>query len=82
MVKVRNPLLSQEAHGTVGEVLTYSSKKTGTQVRFQRRQKDYENTAREAVRDNFKLGIELWNYLPQNEKDYWRQISSKGYADV
>ena len=82
MVKLRAPLLSQEARGTVGSVLTYSSKKTGTQVRFQRPQKDYENAARETIRDNFKLGIELWNYMPQSEKDYWRQISSKGYADV
>jgi hypothetical protein len=38
MVKVASPLFSEKAHGSVGQCLTFSSRDSGEQVRYQRRQ--------------------------------------------
>lgn len=82
MAKLASPLLSFEARGSFGPRLTFSTRKSGTQVRHQKAQMDYVNPAREPKRTAFTLGIELWNYLPTAEKEYWKQVSQKGYADV
>jgi hypothetical protein len=68
MAKLSGPLLSESAHGTLGGVLTYSTKKKLKQVRYQRAQKDYENPARTAQRELYKEGIEYWNSLSVEEK--------------
>jgi len=39
IMRAANPLFSQEAHGTLGDVLTFSKKKVGQLARYQRRQK-------------------------------------------
>ena len=73
MAKVEGPLLSLSAHGSLGNVLTFSERSKVNQVRFQKKQKDYENAARQPIRQAFSLGIELWNYLLQSDKEDWRQ---------
>jgi len=82
MAKLIGPLMSIEARGSVGPALTFSTRQSGPQVRFQKKQKDYENAARKTVRDAYRWGIELWNYLPDIEKAYWTEVERKGYADV
>lgn len=82
MAKLKGPLFSLGAHGSVGPRLTFSSRTSGSQVRIQRAQKDYENTARQTVRDAYRWGIILWNSMPDAEKAYWTQVEKKGYADV
>lgn len=82
MAKVKYPLLSEAARGTIVGGLTFSLRNTGQQVRFQTSPADYESLARKTQRDAFRLGIELWNYLPSEEKAYWQEISQKGYANV
>jgi len=39
-MKAKGPLFSKEARGTIADVLTFSHKRTGQQVRFQKKQKD------------------------------------------
>lgn len=82
MAKLNGPLLSLDAHGSVGRALTFSSRRSGAQVRFQKKQPDYENAARETVRNAYRWAIELWNYLPAAEKAYWTEIERKGYVDI
>jgi len=82
MAKLKSPLFSLSASGKVGEVLTFSERSGTHQVRYQRGQKDYENAARKAARDPFRWGIVLWNSMPKVEKDYWKEIERRGYADV
>jgi hypothetical protein len=82
MAKLTGPLLSVNAHGTVADVLTFSKRSSGNQVRYQRAQKDYENAARKIARDAFRNALLLWNALTAAEKAYWNEIESKGYADV
>ena len=82
MAKTKGPLFSLEAHGRLGSALTYARRKFRNVVRFQRPQKDYENTARKTQRDAYRLGIELWNYLSAAEKAYWTEVERTGYANV
>ena len=82
MAKLKGPLMSFDASGSFGPVLTFSSRRSGSQVRRQRAQVDYENDARKTVRDAYRLGIELWGYLPAEEKALWTEVERKGYADV
>ena len=82
MVKTITPLLSNTASGSIAKRLTYSLHKNVKQVRYQKAQKDYENNARKTARDPFRWGVELWNSMPQNEKDYWVEIEKNGYVDV
>jgi len=82
MAKLKGPLFSLEAVGTFGDILTFSKRKSGQQVRYQQKQSDANTEAQNTIRDYFKLGVELWNSLPTEEKSYWTEIDRKGYADV
>jgi len=82
MAKIKGPLFSETARGSVDRVLTFSRRNTGQQARFQTFPADFESSGRKTQRDAFRLGIELWNYLPTAEKAYWQEIAQKGYANV
>ena len=76
MPKVTGPLLSIEARGSVGRCLTFSKRRYGQQVRWQRKQKDVITSGRTAQRSKFLLGLDLWRALPDNEKEYWQTLSN------
>lgn len=82
MAKTKGPLFSLEAHGTIGKEITFSQRKSGSQVRYQKKQKDYESADRQTQRNAYRYGIELWNSLTPTEKAYWNEIASVGYATI
>ena len=82
MVKITGPAYSEEAHGTVGEVLTFSKRGSGQQVRTQRKQKDVITTGRTIQRNKFNLGLDLWRSLPDNEKNYWTIVEKQGFVEI
>jgi hypothetical protein len=53
-MKITGPLLSQKAHGTVGDILTFSHRKEGQLARFQKKQKDVLSPARIIQRQKFE----------------------------
>lgn len=61
MAKLTFPLMSLSAHGTIAKNLTFSERKTGNQVRWQKKQKDVLTTARETQRNKFKSYREAWD---------------------
>ena len=61
MAKLNGPLCSFSASGTICGYLTYSERKSGSQVRYQRKQKDIITSARTTQRDRFKECITSWN---------------------
>lgn len=63
MVKVLSPLLSFEARGTIAGNLTFSQRKSGSQVRWQRKQKDVITPARTAQRALFLEARDCWDQL-------------------
>ncbi len=52
-MKIQGPLQSEEARGSVGLFLTFSKRRTGQQVRFQRKQKDAESPGQIIQREKF-----------------------------
>ena len=68
MAKIEGPLLSMGASGSMGPRLTFSQRKSGQQVRFQRKQKDYVNTARTTQRGYFQTAAGWWSEMTTAEK--------------
>ena len=71
MAKIRGPLLSHEARGTIAEKLTFSVRSSGQQVRFQRKQKDVITASRESQREIYSDSVLAWNALSEEEKSYY-----------
>jgi hypothetical protein len=69
MAKTTGPLLSENAHGTVATILTFSKRKKINQCRFQRKQKDYTNAARETQRGYFSDSISWWHQMTKTEQE-------------
>ena len=72
-MKVNGPLFSQSASGTIANAITFSNRKSGQQVRFQRKQKDVATPLRIAQRNDFLNAVDRWNY-----KSYG--IASAGFS--
>lgn len=68
MAKVRGPLLSQTASGSIAGLMTFSQRKTGQQVRFQRKQRDYVSAGRATQRAKYQAVVQAWNALSPTEK--------------
>ena len=87
-MKVINPLFSQEAHGTLGDVLTFSKKKEGQLARYQKKQKDVSTISRTEQRQKFQnasFGCRFFEYgeaifgvaLFGNEKSLYLEDAKK-----
>ena len=87
-MKVSGPLFSQEAHGTLGDVLTFSKKNVGQLVRHQRKQRDILTFLREKQRQKFQnasFGCRFFEYgeaifgvaLFGNEKSLYLEEAKK-----
>ena len=68
MAKIEGPLLSMGASGSMGPRLTFSQRKSGQQVRFQRAQTDIVTSARATQRDYFKSAAGWWSEMTTAEK--------------
>ena len=75
MPKITGPLLSITASGSIAKRITFSKKRTGQQVRFQRAQKDYSNTARAKARLNYQNAVSAWNELNPFERNTWNALA-------
>jgi len=69
MAKLTGPLMSLEARGSLGPGLTYSERKSGSQVRTQQKQvipkPSYASTDNQSL---YRLIIARWNLLLKNSK--------------
>ena len=74
MAKIEGPLFSQEASGSMGPRLTFSQRKTGQQVRFQKKQKDHNTASQTVQRGFFEEGYAAWNTLSDAEKQQWNDF--------
>jgi len=71
-LKLVAPLFSLEAHGTLGNTLTFSTRKSGAQVRFQRAGKDNITPLRTIQRAKFATASSWWQMLTDDEKSQWK----------
>ncbi len=77
MVKINGPLFSLKATGSVGPRLTFSQRRSGPQVRFQKKQADVITADRTTERGFFNDGRTAWNTLSDADKAAW-DIFNKG----
>lgn len=62
-MKIIGALHSDSASGTFGGLLTFSERKSGSQVRFQRKQKDVSTSLRVAQRARFLVAKDMWQFM-------------------
>ncbi len=72
MTKLVAPLLSLDAHGTLGGALTYSKRSSGPQVRFQKKQRGLATSAQTIQRAFFQTAVGWWHELTPTEQEEWR----------
>lgn len=82
MSKTFGPLHSDKCSGTIADVLTFSERATGSQCRYQKKQKDANSPAQLLQRVKFNLGLELWTSMPGTEKDYWKIVEKNGFIII
>lgn len=68
MAKITGPLYSQKASGSIADVLTFSERKSGAQVRFQKKQADHITAGRAEVRGLYRLITARWRCMTSGEK--------------
>lgn len=83
MAKTFGPLLSISASGSVGKTHTYSNRKTGNQVRYQRKQKDSKSDSQLDQRELIYIIHFLWTQISATQKAIWnthaRTLNISGY---
>jgi len=74
MAKLKGPLMSQEARGSLGPGLTYSERKSGSQARIQQKQvipkPSFASTDNQSL---YRLIIARWNSFTQNQQDAYNE---------
>lgn len=83
MAKLRGPLMSQNASGTIGPRMTFSNRKSGAQVRIQNAQKDKKSLSQLSNRGLYNIAVARWNSYTQGEKNAYilvaKNLKMSGY---
>ena len=74
MAKIKGPLLSNLASGSIGPRLTFSQRTSGQQARFQKAQVDVITTDRTTQRDYFIEAYGKWNTLSTAQQKQWNDF--------
>ena len=75
MAKLKGPLLSESAHGMIGDRLTYSKRTSGNQVRYQKVNKDANSAAQQTQRSLFLTARDKWLLLSNAQKTLWKEYN-------
>lgn len=73
-MKVKGPLFSNLASGSIGPRLTFSQRSSGQQARFQKAQVDVITPARTTQRGYFDEAVGKWNSLSDAEQQQWNDF--------
>ncbi len=68
MAKVKNPLLSLSASGTIGNIVTYAKRKFNQVVSIKLTRKDSNSSLQQVLRQVFIEGTAAWNLLTDPQK--------------
>ena len=75
MAKSKNPLFSFDAHGTVGDQITFSSWKGATRIRFSKKPQNPQTDFQQKNRSNISFGVLAWQSLSDIIKNLWNIAS-------
>jgi len=76
MAKLKGPLLSENAHGSIAKRLTFSKRASGNQARFQHANHDSNTTSQQTQRTLFLQARDAWQLLTTEEKALWKEYNN------
>lgn len=74
MVKIKGPLFSNLASGSINNRLTFSQRSSGQQARYQKAQVDVVTSARTTQREYFDEAVGKWNSLSDAQQQQWNDF--------
>jgi len=77
MAKLKGPLLSESAHGMIGDRLTFSKRTSGNQARYQRTNKDANSSSQQTQRSLFLEARGKWQSLDDEQKELWKEYNKE-----
>jgi len=77
MVKLKGPLFSVGAHGTLGEVLSFQDGVAGPRAMIVPKHRDMYSTGQSRHRASFVSCVSLWNALSAASKAYYNGLAAK-----
>ena len=75
MAKIKGPLLSEAAHGSIGPRLTFSQRASGQQARIQGKNRDANTATQQTQRALFLEAIGKWNSLIDEQQTLWDEYN-------
>jgi len=75
MGKTKKPLLSLDAHGTLGDIITYQKRGRGSIVRKKPIPADPKSLAQLSWRHMYQKAVALWHALSGAEKQEWETLA-------
>lgn len=72
MVKTRMPLLSAEASGTIGNLITFQRTPKGIKAYKYKKHADAETTDQLTQRSYYSEALIIWRLLSDTQKAYWK----------
>lgn len=73
MTKIKGPLHSISASGSICDKITFSLRDSGQQVRWQKKQRDVITEARTEARTAYSNAVIAWRLLSDSEKETWKE---------
>ena len=78
MAKLTGPLFSLDAHGSIDNALTYSKRKSGSQVRFQHKQKvEVTNYPQANNQSMYRLAYARWLSLTDAQRETYDHLATE-----
>ncbi len=74
MAKIKGPLFSLSASGSIDSRLTFSQRSSGQQARFQKAQVDVITPGRVTQRGYFDEAVGKWNSLSDANRQDWNDF--------
>lgn len=74
MVKLKVPLMSQKAQGTIGGILTYEDRQGQARVIKKPDHRDAKSAAQETNRSKYMDACAYWNGLHEHEKEFYNYL--------
>lgn len=74
------PLLSAEATGTIGNLITFQRTPKGVKAYKYTRHADAQSTSQVEQRAHYSEAVTIWNLLSTAQKEYWDIQAGTKYA--
>jgi len=82
MAKAKGPAFSTDAHGTIGNALTFLNWKGIPRVRKHFKPRNPQSAGQQSNRDNIKFGVTAWRTISDFTKFLWEYVLAKKHLQM